>query len=658
MGLVALVELPPELANRLAQDAPGFNAFPCAHSALLEEELAPRVEEVEAVVIGTAVRDPIQTVQRAFRLDPALSVIVLSDEDRRRSTVQALRFAAFIGTDVECDVIAADALFERIARAADRTRARRQHRRSVDLINAQLSNNPPLLGAVAEQILVHLTEYAPIGIVALDARGQVLSVNPEASRLLSMAERDLLGGKLDRVGNGSEWAALFDAAETGTSSRLIALQRGPAQILEVRATVLPGTQRAHLVVLQDVTDREHLRRDREEALQRAELASRLKDEFLATVSHELRTPLTSIVGWTRLLRGGQLSPAKAAAALETIDRNATAQTRLIEDLLDVSRIVTGKLRLDLAPMDLGTAVRDAVESQRPTALARNITLSLAIEAELPPIRGDAVRLQQLVWNLVSNAVKFTPPGGAVHVEVLRQGDSLEVRVRDNGPGIPDHALPFIFDAFRQADGGTTRVYGGLGLGLAVARRVAELHGGSVAAENLPARAGAVFVVRLPLETRQEASAALPPRPRESQPPIDGVGPALLEGVRLLVVDDDADARELIGMLLGEVHGAEVTLAVSAADARARLETGPLPQLIVSDIGMEGEDGYSLIRSLRAGNGPAAKLPAIALTAYARDEDKRQALAAGFNAHAVKPIAPEVLIALVKRLLGPVLESRA
>jgi PAS domain S-box-containing protein len=394
-----------------------------------------------------------------------------------------------------------------------------------------------------------------------------------------------------------------------------------------------------------------LARERE-ARRDAEQLNRLKDEFLATVSHELRTPLQAILGWSRLLRGsaspggpvsGSVDPARIAKGLEVINRNAKAQAQLIEDILDVSRIITGKVRLNDTTVNLAAAVRAAADTMRPAAEAKRIELVTELDAELGAIAGDEDRLLQVVWNLISNAVKFTPSGGRVVVRAARVDTHVEIMVSDTGNGIPAEFLPYVFDRFRQADSTTTRSHGGLGLGLAIVRHLVELHGGTVRADSGGAGKGATFTVTLPVRAVigvgppgaiDVAAVRASPAEKESQ---------VLTGTRVLVVDDEADARELIVTVL-EQYGAEPRGAGSVVEALEVLSRFR-PDVLVSDIGMPGEDGYVLIRKLRTLEDEQGipRLPAVALTAYARGEDRRRALAAGFQVHVAKPVEPAELV---------------
>ncbi|HEU4532870.1 MAG TPA: ATP-binding protein, partial [Polyangiaceae bacterium] len=368
------------------------------------------------------------------------------------------------------------------------------------------------------------------------------------------------------------------------------------------------------VVFKDVSDRKaaEAERDRLFALERAaraqaEEASRLKDDFLATVSHELRTPLNAILGWVQMLRAGGLPPERADRALETVERNARAQAQLIEDLLDVSRILAGKLRLEIAPVEVGAVVAQAVETVRPAAEAKGIRLHALLDSE-GTVMGDAARLQQVVWNLLSNAVKFTPKGGRVQALVERRDSSVEITIVDTGRGIDAAFLPHVFERFRQAEGGATRAHGGLGLGLSIVRQIVEMHGGTVAAFSAGEGRGASFTVRLPVSAAQRREVEPPPSLQRRLGAAGVLCPPELAGLRVLVVDDEEDARELLQTLL-EGCGARVTLAASAAEA-LRLCAAEPPDLILSDVGMPREDGHSLLEKVRALPPPAGDVPAV------------------------------------------------
>lgn len=380
----------------------------------------------------------------------------------------------------------------------------------------------------------------------------------------------------------------------------------------------------------------------------AEEANRLKDEFLATLSHELRTPLNAVIGWSRMLASGRLDRDSSSHALEVIERNAWAQKQIIEDILDVSRVITGKLQLNLNPVDLVTVVDAALDAVRPAMEAKEIKIGTIIDANLKMISGDPDRLQQVIWNLLSNAAKFTPNGGRVEISVSQTTAHVQIQVKDNGPGVDLKFLPHVFERFRQADGSTTRTHGGLGLGLAIVRHLVELHGGTITVENREDGHGAIFTIQLPLpsgELSQETLARAASVFREAQ------SEALsLEGLRILVVDDEMDALDLIGVELAQ-HGAKVTSVGNAADALTALEQSEF-DLLISDIGMPNTDGYDLIRQVRKQEeGTSQKIPAVALTAYARIQDRMQAIMAGFSTHIAKPVEVNELVTVVASLAG-------
>lgn len=429
--------------------------------------------------------------------------------------------------------------------------------------------------------------------------------------------------------------------------------------VEAAAAVVPwqGTT-GILVMLRDVSERRKSEEERTQLLASersarsvAERASRMKDEFLATLSHELRTPLTAIVGWSQILVRGRTSAAETTHGLEAIDRNARALTKLVEDLLDMSSIISGKLRLDMHMLTPLSFVEAAIETIKPTAEAKRIRLDRNLDPRTGPLRGDANRLQQVVWNLLTNAVKFTPEGGTVRVALERGDSHVQISVADTGQGISAEFLPYVFDRFRQADATTRRRHSGLGIGLAIVKQLVELHGGEVWVESTGEGRGTTFVVSLPLAATPDRKNTAP------RPDQQGAGPAAaqdggidLSGLKVLVVDDEPDACRLIKWMLDECH-AEVVTASSAAEALPLVETAA-PDILISDIGMPDVDGYEFLRRIRA-LAPArgGRVPAIALTAFARPEDRAKSLAVGYTVHISKPIAPEALTATVATLAG-------
>ncbi len=385
---------------------------------------------------------------------------------------------------------------------------------------------------------------------------------------------------------------------------------------------------------------------------RVEAATRAKDEFVAMVSHELRTPLNAILGWTRLIREGALEKSKRDHAFEVIERNAKAQSHLVADLLDISRTLTGKIRIYPTELDLANIVDMAIEGVRPAADAKGIEIDSELDRANAQLRGDGDRLQQVAWNLLANAVKFTPKKGKVTVRLRRVDSDLELLVQDTGEGIPPSFLPHVFDSFRQSDTSASRHHGGLGIGLSIAKHIVELHGGSIEARSAGNGEGATFMVRLPISSLVSTTLTSSRVPATT-PPTDSVPlPTGLEGIRVLVVDDDPDARELVAYVL-ERCGMEVRLAGSAREALTELETY-MPDVVVSDISMPGEDGYALVRSIRTlSSEDKRNIPAIALTAFARNEDRTRALVEGFNLHMAKPVEPTSLVGAVADLAGRV-----
>jgi PAS domain S-box-containing protein len=401
-----------------------------------------------------------------------------------------------------------------------------------------------------------------------------------------------------------------------------------------------------------IEERSRLLSSEKLARNEAERANRLKDEFLATISHELRNPLNAILGWAHMMRLGKLNAANTERAIETIYRNAKSQTQLVADLLDVSRIISGKLRLDVRTVDLISIVTAAIDSIRPAAEAKSIRLQTMLDPAAGPISGDADRLQQIVWNLLTNAVKFTPKGGRIQVKVQRVNSHVEIVVSDSGIGISKEFLPHVFDRFRQADASITRTHGGLGLGLSIVHQLVDLHGGNVSVQSEGEGKGATFIITLPFvgvvtSPPHETEAV---HPTHSDELVSFEGLPSLQGLKVLVVDDEADTRELIEEVLKEC-GSEVITTSSAADALVAIEQHK-PDILISDLGMPDEDGYSLIskiRSLPADQG--GLIPAAALTAYARAEDRMRVLRSGFQFHLPKPVDSAELVTVVASLSG-------
>jgi PAS domain S-box-containing protein len=529
----------------------------------------------------------------------------------------------------------------------------------------------------------------PMSIRTLD--GQIIDVNDGFLQLTGYTREEVIGRTatdLKLWASSSDRSALMRMLEERKSIRdmeiIFRMKTGEERVCLFSAeAITTGEQQYILAATSDITDRKRTEEERErllareqaarieaeqakklsvELLQReqvaraeAEVANRAKDQFLATISHELRTPLNAILGWVGMLRNGRLDKATSAQALEIVERNAKAQTQLINDILDVSRIVTGKLRLEVRPVELSSVMQAAIDVIRPAANAKEISLQVTLDPRAGPVSGDLDRLQQIVWNLLSNAVKFTPKGGQVQVRLERLNAQAKIAVSDTGIGINADFLPYVFDSFRQADNSYTRAYSGLGLGLAIVRHLVELHGGTVEAFSQGEDKGATFEVRLPLiavahPQRTTTGEAYFEESRAVTTGTDSDSPLALHGLRLLVVDDDSDARSLLILMLGQ-RGAKVTTVATAAEAFALLEQFK-PDLLISDIEMPGEDGYSLIRRVRSLDAKlGTPIPSVALTAHARSEDRVRALAAGFQAHIAKPVAATELIAVIASLTG-------
>jgi PAS domain S-box-containing protein len=418
-----------------------------------------------------------------------------------------------------------------------------------------------------------------------------------------------------------------------------------AQSARVAPLAVGGTIVGTISVIEDVTERVVSERElrnqiaaSERARNVAEEASKLKDEFLATMSHEIRTPLNAVLGWTRILRT-QPRLKNRDHALEVIERNAASQLRLVEDLLDMARVISGKLRLELKTMALEDVVRAAVDVVTPGAAAKNITISTSFDERRPAINGDFDRMQQAIWNLMSNAIKFTESGGRVDVQIESVNGSVELTVRDTGQGIARDFLPYLFDRFRQADASASRRHGGLGLGLALVRQIVELHGGSVTASSAGTHRGSAFTVRLPIASSQMTA----------PPPVVEV--VTLKGIHVLIVDDNADGREMLQTALRD-YGAIVHVAASTQEAMDLLEHKLAPDVLISDIGMPDADGYEFIRRVRTAPSSATRLlPAIAVTAYANPEDRIRASVAGYQAHLPKPVDAALVAASISSLVG-------
>jgi len=522
---------------------------------------------------------------------------------------------------------------------------------------------------VSEVRYRRLFEAAHDGILVLNVEDRrIAEVNPFMVDLLGYPREYFVGKELWEIGvftdKAESQAALQQVKETGSirfENKPMLDRNGRRHEVEIVANIY---QEDHSPVIQcnirDISERKRFEDEREAHLHNeqllrmeAETANRAKDLFLATLSHEMRTPLNAIVGWIRILRGESCDAADLHEGLEVIQRNTTAQVQLIEDVLDVSRIVSGKLRLEIKPCELIESIRAGVEVIRPAAEARDITLTMQLDPAASRTSCDAARIQQVVWNLVSNAVKFTPKGGNVRVMLNREQSSLRIAVTDSGQGISPELLPFVFDRFRQADSSTRRRFGGLGLGLSIVKHIVEMHGGTAeAASDGPGR-GSTFTIRLPIRAVRINEDG-DDEPSEAERGAIAASAIVqdvvrLDGVRVLIVDDEPDARRLLTRVL-EDAGAHVTAAASAAEALDALAKSR-PDILVSDLGMPDEDGFDLIRRVRARGYSVKDLPAVALTAFVHKEDQRRTLLAGFQIHISKPVDPHDLTAVVASLSG-------
>ena len=498
----------------------------------------------------------------------------------------------------------------------------------------------------------HITDYNE-KYAAMWGIPQVLMGSREHRELLKLnarrfADGDAFLGRIHEIYSTSP-------AET---SDVLELEDGRVFERFTKIQIVDGTIVGRVWSFRDITEARRAEDERKGLLEsersaraEAERANEMKDEFLATLSHELRTPLNAILGWAQVLRRRAPASAEIQQGLETIERNARIQTQLIEDLLDMSRITSGKVRLDIQAVEPILFVEAAIETVRPAAEAKGIRLEKMLDPGAGPISGDANRLQQVVWNLLSNAIKFTPRDGKVQVVLERINSHIEVKIADTGIGIKPEFLPHVFDRFRQADATTTRNYGGLGLGLSIVKQLTELHGGSVRVTSPGEGRGATFAVCLPLSAvHRGVHTGERVHPKAPTAALVDFRHSDLSGIKVLVVDDDADARELVRRVLIACD-AEVIVASTAVEALALIER-ERPQVLVSDIGMPEVDGYDLLKQVRAlGYARGGKIPAIALTAFARSEDRTRALRAGFLAHVSKPVEPSELVATVASVTG-------
>jgi PAS domain S-box-containing protein len=522
------------------------------------------------------------------------------------------------------------------------------------LLEAEVAERTAALAAHA-QLTRTITDNATAALFMLDERGRCTFMNPAAEALTGYSfaeirERPLHEVLLPSEPGGAECARKLREGALRAHECVIARKGGARFPAQCTASTIVAEGRAPTMVVEvlDLTaqkriedEREHLLESERAARAEAERASRQKDEFVATVSHELRTPLNAILGWAHLLRRSASAADQLEKGIDSVERNARLLAQLVSDLLDVSRIMSGKIRLELAPIELASIIEAALEEMRAIAEAKGVALHVAEAPADAVVLGDAARLQQVVWNLMSNAIKFTPRGGRVDVAITRREAQIALTVSDTGQGIAPEFLPHLFERFRQADSSAARQHGGLGLGLSIVKNLVELHGGRITAASAGAGRGATFTMELPAYAAEGTGLASYARVARS-------GAGGLEGAKILVVEDEPDARDIITRVLAEC-GASVTAAASAPEALRSLDA-ECPDILVSDIGMPGMDGYQMIRRIRTEYpSPVKDLPAVALTAFARLEDRAQAIAAGFQEHLPKPVAPSDLVVTVTSL---------
>ncbi len=509
----------------------------------------------------------------------------------------------------------------------------------------------------AEALLSAIVDSTDDGIVSKDLTGIITSWNRGAEQILGYTAAEMIGRSITDIipaDRQNEEKLILEKISRGEPVEHFETKRlhKTGVLVDVSLTISPIRNKDGKVVgaskiARDIAKQKRFAEKLESAAAEAERQSCLKDEFLATLSHELRTPLQSILGWIQILSEGHSNEDELKHGLDVIRRNALAQTRIIEDLLDMSRILTGKVRLDVQRVSLPPIIEAAIESVRPAAEAKEINLQTTLDPLARQIAGDPNRLQQIFWNLLSNAIKFTPRGGQVKVLLERVNSHLEISICDSGAGIPPEFLPYVFERFRQADSSTTRRHGGLGLGLAIVKHLVELHGGSVRVKSAGLSKGATFSIDFPqtsIHYERDAAPELASSPGTKSTKL----PPNLAGVSVLVVDDEEDALNVLSTVFSKA-GAAVRTAKCAQDALASLKTS-IPSVLVSDVGMPGEDGFALIQAVRAlPSDQGGSVPAVAVTAYSRTEDRIKAISAGFQMHIAKPADGVELVTMVASL---------
>jgi len=685
-NLLALEAILESLGQNLVRATSGAQALRC----LLNQDFAVilldvQMPEMDGFETATLIRQ-----RERSRYTPIIFLTAFSTNDSMVFKGYSLGAVDYLFKPIEPEILKSKVgafvdLFEKTAKVE-------RQANQLAALNADLRKS--------EEQFRSLSACSPVGIFLTDITGNCTYTNPRYQTILGIADEDCLGtGWLrslrpeDREQIFADWSAAAQQGREYYSEFSIVTATGIVRWLTLRSSPMlanEGEVIGYVGTVEDISDRKQAEEERaklireQAALKEAEATNRMKDEFLATLSHELRTPLNSILGWSKLLRNRKLDEKAIARALETIERNARLQEQLFEDILDVSRIIRGKLVLNICPVNLVTVIETAVETVRLQAEAKNLLFEFAMPAagvaiaptnrqNIPAhkdnngnfsvashlsspfmVSGDPDRLQQVVWNLLSNAIKFTPQNGRVEIRLSTVKGYAQIQVSDTGIGIKPDFLKYVFDRFRQADGSTTRSHAGLGLGLAIARHLVELHRGTIHADSPGEGQGATFTVKLPL---LEAKKQQTPETAETSE-IVSLPPLPLNNVRLLVVDDDTDTRNFLATALQQ-SGAAVRDVSSVTEALLAIQQYP-PDILISDIGMPEEDGYTLIRKIRLLEPEkGGEIPAIALTAYAREEDSTEALAAGFHMYASKPIEPVKLINMIIQLLEvSYLHSRA
>lgn len=645
-NLVALEAILNSPSYNLVQANSGAEALRC----LLNEDFAVILLDVQMPGMdGFETATLIRSRDRS-RATPIIFITAFSSNDTHVFKGYSLGAVDYLFKPLEPEILTSKV--QVFVELFQKTVEVKQQATQLAAVNSELSKS--------EERFRTLCACSPLGIYLADVEGRCTYINPRCQAICGLTLEESLAEiwqrevhPEDRERVVADWLAwIKEGHEYSNEFRLAASET--VRWIHVQSSPMfsdLGKLIGHVGTVRDVTDRKQAEEERSRlireqvARQEAERANQMKDEFLAILSHELRTPLNAILGWSRLLRTKTFDRDTIEKALETIERNAKSQSQLIEDILDVSRILRGKLNLNKHPIRLESAIKLAIDSLQPLAEEKSIVLELTCSPNVGEVIGDFDRLQQIVWNLLSNAIKFSPPEGKVQVRLESVGDEAQIEIIDSGIGIAPDFLPYVFDRFRQADSSTTRSYGGLGLGLAIVRHLVEQHGGKVQAENNPGE-GAKFTVALPLAQKNALAVD------DDWSPLNDATEVLptLANLQLLVVDDDDDTREFLIALL-EDEGAIVRSAASVARALAALESY-WPDLLLSDIGMPEADGYELIRRVREMEVlRGGKMPAIALTAYAREEERQQALEAGFQMHLSKPVDINKLIAAIANLTG-------